>query len=128
GLIVIGNPELLKEDESWAPFLKFCWRNGLWNEEVGKESEDDLFAGDEGTASISALETALLKKEAMGGDEGEAEYARIVMSGNGVDDEMWLAGMVGGMSLEDEYDDENHEDDESGSEQENDEHEHEAEQ
>jgi len=133
GLIVIGNPELLKEDESWAPFLKFCWRNGLWNEENGKESVSNsgygLFANDKDDGPISALEAALLKKEAMGGDEGEAEYARIIMSGRGADDEMWLNGMVEGLSLEDEHgdeDDEDDQDDESGSEHENGEDEHDA--
>lgn len=30
GMVVIGNPDALDEDENWAAFLAFCKRNGAW--------------------------------------------------------------------------------------------------
>lgn len=33
GLIVIGNPDVLDEDQNWAAFLAFCKRNDAWDGE-----------------------------------------------------------------------------------------------
>lgn len=37
GLIVIGNPVVLSEDENWAAFMAFCRRNGAWQ---GTDGDD----------------------------------------------------------------------------------------
>ncbi|EME46334.1 hypothetical protein DOTSEDRAFT_127228 [Dothistroma septosporum NZE10] len=33
GLVIIGNPNVLDQDENWASFLAFCQRNGAWKGE-----------------------------------------------------------------------------------------------
>ena len=44
GLIVIGNPNILREDENWRAFLTFCTRNGLFEgvEPPLLEAKDDV--------------------------------------------------------------------------------------
>lgn len=37
GLIVIGNPSVLSQDENWASFMAFCRRNGAWERRDGDE-------------------------------------------------------------------------------------------
>jgi helicase MOV-10 len=37
GLIVIGNPVVLSQDENWAGFMAFCRRNGAWR---GTDGDD----------------------------------------------------------------------------------------
>ena len=41
GLVVIGNPRTLQNDNSWNAFMNFCWRNRLWEEDsVGQRLTD----------------------------------------------------------------------------------------
>ncbi|KAL8785760.1 MAG: hypothetical protein Q9195_008503 [Heterodermia aff. obscurata] len=84
GLIVLGNPWVLSKDPCWLAFLKFCWRNHLWEED--KRAKDPRMPdGDEGDVNkwkppssqvynengeqvepeddIGALEASLIKKE-----------------------------------------------------------------
>lgn len=37
GLIVLGNPTVLSQDENWASFMAFCRRNGAWQRTPGDE-------------------------------------------------------------------------------------------
>lgn len=37
GLVVIGNPVVLSQDENWASFMAFCRRNGAWRRTEGDE-------------------------------------------------------------------------------------------
>lgn len=73
GLIVLGNPWVLAEDEYWQTFMQFCWRNGLWQEdgegidarmEAEGEAESNKWVPDnQKDAQISGFEAALLYKE-----------------------------------------------------------------
>ena len=37
GLVVLGNPWVLATDPCWMAFLRFCWRNGLWQGDTEEE-------------------------------------------------------------------------------------------
>lgn len=37
GLVVMGNPVVLSQDENWASFMAFCRRNGAWQRTEGDE-------------------------------------------------------------------------------------------
>ena len=56
GLIIIGNPDVLKQDDNWKAFLAFCARNRLFD---GPELKID----NEGSMRISRLEKQLLHRE-----------------------------------------------------------------
>jgi helicase MOV-10 len=60
---VIGNPEVLGQDEHWRQWLAFCWRNGLV-EDPGKiwDGGKEAF----GEEKIGVLERALIAKEENG--------------------------------------------------------------
>ena len=60
GLIVIGNPAVLVQDENWRPFLSFCYRNGLWESST---AADESLHSEFDTGSISRLEKQLLYLE-----------------------------------------------------------------
>eukprot|EP00536_Pseudo-nitzschia_multiseries_P009041 jgi/Psemu1/199734/e_gw1.244.53.1 len=36
-LVVVGNPNIMKEDHAWAQWLEFCKQNGLWYGATGEE-------------------------------------------------------------------------------------------
>lgn len=38
-LVVVGNPNIMKEDTAWAQWLEFCKQGGVWNE-VAEEDEN----------------------------------------------------------------------------------------
>jgi helicase MOV-10 len=56
GLIVIGNPDVLRQDENWNAFLAFCARNRL-------SDGPELEIKNEGSMKISRLEKQLLRRE-----------------------------------------------------------------
>ncbi|KAF2706483.1 P-loop containing nucleoside triphosphate hydrolase protein [Pleomassaria siparia CBS 279.74] len=120
-LFVIGNPEVLGQDEHWRTFLGFCWRNRLvdkrgvlWNGE--KESSE---------GKVGVLERALLVKEerqSQGKDQktGRALGAGNVPKGLGDEEELWMEELK---AVLEEYgdidDDDDYEDDHAEEEDEN---------
>ena len=108
GLIVLGNPVLLRQDPVWENFLKFCWRNGLVQfEDEGSEVVDhsNTLDGDpnlwnsvktEGSDTIPKLEAALLYKELE--PMNVSNQVRKFMSEK-QDDAMWNSGIVAESSL-----------------------------
>ncbi|KAF2493168.1 P-loop containing nucleoside triphosphate hydrolase protein [Lophium mytilinum] len=74
GLIVIGNPEVLAEDENWTAFLAFCARNGLWQYQVdirGLEAQQSWVDELKTKGTIGELEKQLVRREEGGEDGGD---------------------------------------------------------
>ena len=113
GLIVLGNPWVLSQDPYWLAFLKFCWRNDLWDKD--REPRDPKMPdGDEGDVNkwmplssqvnkengeqlepqgeIVGLEAALIYKERERENPKISNSVRRFM-GTSQDDEMWLDGV-----------------------------------
>ncbi|KAL8688606.1 MAG: hypothetical protein Q9218_005526 [Villophora microphyllina] len=109
GLIVLGNPWVLECDAHWCAFMRFCWRNGLWQED--QDGQEDRMAeqqdkhanewnpGTQSEVDIVGLEKALLYKERepVGGG---SEAVRRFMSERG-EDEIWTLGRLAETALED---------------------------
>ena len=101
GLIVIGNPHVLKRDENWRTFLAFCWRNGLV--EGGKEGFGFGENGDE--AFISKLEKRLLHSEGAAdidvsdGTNGIANGVRTLGYIEDSEQELWRSGVAAERSM-----------------------------
>jgi len=56
GLVVIGDPEILRKDKHWAAFLAFCARNSLWEDDTCRgQSIPDGMSG-----PVSKLERQML--------------------------------------------------------------------
>ena len=114
GLIVIGNPWVLSLDPHWTAFLKFCWRNGLWDPD-DEPRDPRMLEGDEGDVrrwapasggdketesdkcvdvgdAIQGLEAALIYKEMEQHKPGIRNSVRRFM-GTSQDDEMWTKGV-----------------------------------
>tara|TARA_R110002003_G_scaffold3210_3_gene24921 strand:- start:1154 stop:4021 length:2868 start_codon:yes stop_codon:yes gene_type:complete len=70
-LFVIGNPEVLGQDEHWRHWLAFCWRNGLVMD-PGKVWDGDL--ENVGEAKVGVLERALVAKE----DHGSVREGKLL--------------------------------------------------
>ncbi|KAI4272601.1 MAG: hypothetical protein LQ337_005191 [Flavoplaca oasis] len=108
GLIVIGNPWTLEQDPHWNAFMRFCWRNGLWqkenNEQLDKangtrEKHVDDWTPRPGSADdFAGLERALLYKEREPADGGSKAVRRF-MSERG-EDEIWTLGRLAEAALE----------------------------
>ncbi|ORY14688.1 P-loop containing nucleoside triphosphate hydrolase protein [Clohesyomyces aquaticus] len=114
GLVVIGHPEVLALDPWWREWVGFCVRNGLVDlNELG----DDVKYFREGRVGV--LEKALLNQEESMREriEGEGRRGRVLggaVLGQGVEDEMWIAGLrdaIEGLG-DDEEEEEDGEDDE----------------
>ncbi|KAL8681478.1 MAG: hypothetical protein Q9186_002424 [Xanthomendoza sp. 1 TL-2023] len=100
GLIVIGNPWVLEQDPNWNAFMRFCWRNGLW--EMDPSEPDGRLTGspeqhvDDWTPkaaaqdSLAGLERALVYKE-RDPAEGGSKAVKRFMSERG-EDEIWTLG------------------------------------
>lgn len=109
GLIVIGNPWVLEQDAYWTAFMRFCWRNGLWqkdtNEKDTKANEmhekhvDDWTPKPGADDNLSGLERALVYKEREPADSGSKAVRRF-MSERG-EDEIWTLGRLAEAALED---------------------------
>lgn len=68
-LFVIGNVEVLEQDQHWRQWLAFCWRNGLVSDEKGGWDGSTL-VGEGG--EVGVLEKALTAKEDQGKYKGKA--------------------------------------------------------
>ena len=114
GLIVLGNPWVLSQDQYWDAFLRFCWRNELWsNDEAGQDPR--MPEGEEANANsweplaqgktideVSGLEAALLYQEREPVSTMEATRRFLSTS---QDDEMWISGIqaMQELSVRDEH-------------------------
>lgn len=111
GLIVIGNPWILETDECWMAFMKFCWRNSLWQVEDEAETHEDgnvnawepTTGSDNGedsdTAQIAGLEAALVYKERdqWTGSQGAKRFMGEIQS---QDDALWRSGLEAEAAIE----------------------------
>ncbi len=69
-LFVLGNAEVLGQDEYWRHWLAFCWRNGLVSD---NEKTWDGSKADMGESRIGVLERALVAKEEQGKGKGKGK-------------------------------------------------------
>ncbi|KAL8704339.1 MAG: hypothetical protein Q9201_002490 [Fulgogasparrea decipioides] len=107
GLVVLGNPWVLEQDPHWCTFMRFCWRNGLW--QTDPDGRDDRMAeaqekavnewspGTQADIGIAGLEKALLYKEREP-VEGGSKAVRRFMSERG-EDEIWTLGRLAEAAL-----------------------------
>ncbi|KAI4255463.1 MAG: hypothetical protein LQ352_002556 [Teloschistes flavicans] len=110
GLIVLGNPWVLEHDPHWRVFLRFCWRNGLWQKdtdeqdkrmaELQEKNTNEWEPGTQSEMGMGGLEKALLYKEREP-VEGGSRAVRRFMSERG-EDEIWTLGRLAEATLEDE--------------------------
>lgn len=108
GLIVIGNPWVLEQDAYWTAFMRFCWRNGLWQKDANEQDikangthekhVDDWTPKPGAEKSLSGLERALVYKEREPADGGSKAVRRF-MSERG-EDEIWTLGRLAEAALE----------------------------
>lgn len=107
GLVVLGNPWVLAHDRHWAAFMRFCWRNGLW--QVDPDEPDERMVGsqekpvndwspDHVESGIAGLERALVYKERQLAEHG-SQTVRRFMSETG-EDEVWRLGRLAEEALE----------------------------
>ncbi|KAH9864090.1 hypothetical protein J1614_010023 [Plenodomus biglobosus] len=102
GLVVIGHPRILAQDEHWRVWMAFCWRNGLVGDEGGSVWEGP---GDARAEKMGVLEKALLVKEKQG-REGERLLGKGVGDEKGKQEyEEWVQDLR--EALAEEYDEEN---------------------
>ncbi|KAL8629198.1 hypothetical protein Q9189_005102 [Teloschistes chrysophthalmus] len=109
GLIVLGNPWVLERDPYWCAFLRFCWRNRLWQKdsdqqdkrmaELQESNTSDWEPGTQSEVGMAGLEKALLYKEREP-VEGGSKAVRRFMSERG-EDEIWTLGRLAEATLED---------------------------
>lgn len=108
GLIVLGNPWVLATDPCWLAFLKFCWRNSLWQGEDGAHVPNEHFEEvnvnewlppqDPGIIhghypmDISGLEAALIYKERDKGG-GSRAVKRFMDGSESQEDALWRSGV-----------------------------------
>jgi helicase MOV-10 len=102
GLIVVGNPDVLKQDKNWTAFLAFCARNDLID---GAHEHSDFAEVGEGAAIVSRLEKQLLRR-INGDDAAEGTYAlsngfRKLGFVENADHTMWESGVAIEASLRD---------------------------
>lgn len=106
GLIVLGNPCVLGQDECWCTFLSFCWRNGLWESEQYEGGGDFVEdAGDDtvneweppedlqGEESQHGLERALIHRDDESGAQAKGSRAARRFLGESLEDGMWRMGL-----------------------------------
>ena len=100
GLIVIGNQDVLRQDENWSAFLGFCTRNGLVE---GFDIKEDL-AKNGNNAVRSRLEKQLLHR--MENQEAAADGAESLLNGvrrlgyvEDAEEMIWKSGVATEASL-----------------------------
>ena len=109
GLIVVGNPRVLDQDECWAAFLGFCWRNGLWqNEQFEGEGRTEDFVEDvvdgnvnewappekaQAAESQRGVERALIHRDDAGSAQNVGSGAARKFMGESLEDRMWRMGL-----------------------------------
>lgn len=102
GLIVLGNPAVLRQDECWKAFLAFCDRNGLYKTANNAGLSDQEI---ESSAGVSRLERRLVHEyeQANGTTERTAGTAIDTRRfGHAVDAEqtMWQEGLAAEAALQ----------------------------
>ena len=115
GLIVIGNPWTMSTNLYWNEFLRFCYRNGLTEEEPHHDSRmADLREGNpnswwplqqnEGVREkdLTSLERAVILKEREQSHKNHA--TRRTLGGPSADDSLWQSGIDAQECLEQEQD------------------------
>ncbi|OQN97127.1 hypothetical protein B0A48_17223 [Cryoendolithus antarcticus] len=91
GLVVIGNDEVLGNDEWWKDWLGFVARNGLWEAEKGASTQKGFGWGD--GKSLGRLEKRLaMEDKAKRGEPGG--HARELGIGHGADSRLWASGVA----------------------------------
>jgi len=108
GLVVLGNPCTLAIDPHWLAFLKFCWRNSLWQCDNDKNTsspnyeETDVNAWTPGNQSeeISGLEAALVYKE-RDKRAGSKAARRFMGGGENTEDALWRSGLEAEEAVDD---------------------------
>lgn len=109
GLVVLGNPWVLEKDPHWSAFMRFCWRNGLWQKEDPDEPDERMSdtqeklvnewePGDEAGHDLVGLEKALVYKERQMKEHGSTGVRRF-MNEMG-EDEVWRLGRLAEEALE----------------------------
>ena len=106
-LFVIGNPDVLLQDEHWKQWLAFCWRNGLVYDPV---NEWDGSKEDFGEQKIGVLERALIAKEETGKKKGKTLGAGVQSLDMNTDYETWVESLR--EALDDEVEEDDCDDDE----------------
>ena len=112
GLVVIGNPRTLNNDNSWNAFINFCWRNRLWEEDSeGQRLTDgkmgsDLTHVNAWTPSdeivppyISSLEVGLIYKEKLDSRSSVINHRSFIPY---EDNAMWVSGRAAEEALREE--------------------------
>ncbi|KAI4607996.1 hypothetical protein J4E80_009393 [Alternaria sp. BMP 0032] len=79
-LFVIGNVEVLEQNQHWRQWMAFCWRNGLVSDEKGGW-DGSLLGGGGDEVKIGVLEKALIAKEEQGKQRG-----KVLGNGAGIQD------------------------------------------
>lgn len=102
GLIVIGNPRLLEQDDNWKAVMAFCGRNGLWEDKSGTSASwqpDEL----ESEVAMSRLERQMVRKEDEGEDfDGLSNGVRRLGLARDVEQDVWRAGVEAETALRQE--------------------------
>lgn len=109
GLIVLGNPCVLGQDECWGAFLGFCWRNGLWEKErVEGGGKIDNFVEDLVDGMVNewtppekyqaeerqrGLERALIHRDDESSAQAKGSRAARRFMGESLEDGMWRMGL-----------------------------------
>ncbi|KAL8801273.1 MAG: hypothetical protein Q9182_004580 [Xanthomendoza sp. 2 TL-2023] len=111
GLIVLGNPWVLEQDPYWSAFMRFCWRNELWqmdaSEQAGRttgpheQHVNDWTPKPGAEDGLAGLERALVYKE-RDLAEGGSKAVRRFMSERG-EDEIWTLGRRAEAALDSVY-------------------------
>lgn len=109
GLVVIGNPWILYKDNSWNAFIKFCWRHGLWEDDLEDQQATKGGVGDEARGAdawapsdevtppyISSLERGMVYKEKQHGWFPTVNKLSLTTH---EEDAMWVSGHAAEQAL-----------------------------
>ena len=102
GLIVIGNPLLLDNDENWRAFMAFCERNGLWEDKSGTSAawQPEVSHTD---AGMSRLERQMVRREDDGDEvDGLSRGVRQLGLARDAEEEHWQSGVEAEMALKED--------------------------
>ena len=107
GLIVIGNPWTMSTNVYWDAFLRFCYRNRLWEQEIREDNrmngmkekkpndwaptERDDYGEELKARAIASLEAALVFKEDKQGQGADGK--RQTLGAQNMEDQMWQSGL-----------------------------------
>lgn len=91
GLVVIGHPSILGQDENWASFMAFCKRNGCFKDNE-TDLEDHVFDWEtvyQDRIRLTRLEKQMTQSALV--QQAQSGFGRLQLSGMG-DDEVWRVG------------------------------------